>query len=123
MRPQWIFGSKLFGHLPRNITRQSTGDVVFGQLVELVIWHRGELLNLQGNRGRLGIALGADRNVFPSGHRQRSGYQGGDSGGEDLISIGSRTSNANDHAGNRDDAIVGAKHSGAQPVKPVAELL
>jgi hypothetical protein len=54
-----------------------------GQLAQLASRVRRELVLFEADVGLLGIALGADRDVLAGGHREGSGDESGDAGGED----------------------------------------
>ncbi len=63
-----------------------------------------------------GVALGAHRNILPDSHRQRSCGKSRHSGSKDKARRVGSTGNADDNGGNGNDAIIGAKNRGPQPI-------
>ena len=70
--------------------------------------------------GQLGVALAADRAVLPDRHRERSGEEGGQAGGEQHAAAHVGGGHADQEAGRREQPVVGAEHAGPQPAGPTA---
>ena len=109
------------GHLERELLVEPLLDVQPGQLGELLLGLVAQLAALLVEQRELGVLLGAHRDVLTGRHAQRAGRQTGHAGDQDRAAVAGRTRHAHHDAGGRDDAVVGAEHTGAQPVEPVVE--
>ena len=122
MRPQRAAARQGLRHLARQRRGQAPLLVDPGELSQLAIRVAAKLALLQADVGLLGVALRADRHVLAGGHRQRPGHQPGDPGGDDRSTRRAGSGHAEHEARGRQDAVVGAKHRGPQPVRSVAEV-
>ena len=106
----------------RQRRRQAPLLVDAGELAQLAGRVAAELARFQAHVGPLGVALRADRHVLPGGHRQRACHQPGDARDDDRAARRAGRGHAEHEARGRHDAVVGAEHRGAQPVRAVAEM-
>ena len=82
-----------------------------------------QLLALAGEVGLFGIGLRTDRDIFARRHRHRAGDQAGDARQQDVALGGGGGGDAQDQAGGRDDAVIGAQHGGAQPSDALDQMM
>ena len=106
MRGERIVCGKLLRHLLRGFVGEASCLVKRGQLVQFDIGLQLQLLPLLAEQCPLGVALRADRYVFANCHRQGTGDQAGDAGGEYRPALSGGRRDANHDAGRRDDPIV-----------------
>ena len=111
-----VFGQFL-GHGPRSLRGQSLGFVESDELLEFGFGLFDELASLLGQECLLSVALSAYRDVLAQRHRQCACGESGDTCGQDRPALGGGGCDADDDAGHRDNAVVGAEHTGAQPVE------
>ena len=112
---QRIVRHQLDGHLLREARIEAAADVDRGQLGQLRVRLRGQLLLLAAEIGVLRVGLGADRHVLPGGHRHRAGDEPGGAGDQHARGAGVGRRHAEDEAGRRHDAVVGSEDRGAKP--------
>ncbi|MBC7520199.1 MAG: PEP-CTERM sorting domain-containing protein [Sandarakinorhabdus sp.] len=75
----------------------------------------GKFGGFAGKIGLLGIGLRADRHIFTGRHRHRPCNKAGDSGQQNIAGLCGGRCNTDNQTGRRNNAVVGAKHGGAQP--------
>jgi len=68
------------------------------------------------------VCLRAYRDVFTSAHGQGPGNKPGEASHQDLALRSVRSSDAEHQAGNRQDTIICAEHSGAKPPRSVGAV-
>jgi hypothetical protein len=68
MRSKGILHHELISNLARKLWGHTAFDIDRGQFVVLKSWVGTELGTLARKVGALGIRLGGDGNIFPSGH-------------------------------------------------------
>ncbi|MNE47349.1 hypothetical protein D3C80_1417520 [compost metagenome] len=122
MSRQGVVRHHLFGDLAGQIGRQATLLVDGGQLAMLGLGIGGQFGGLAGDVGLFGIGLGTDRDVLARGHRHGPGDQSGHARDQDGGLGRARRRHADDQAGGRDDAVVGAQHRRAHPADPADQM-
>ena len=121
VRGERVLGGQLLGQPAGRLRTGSLRDVERRELVELLGRRGGQLGPLLVQQGALGVALAADGDVLPQGHRHGSRHQSGDSGGQDRRTGGSGPGNADDEGGRGHDAVVGAEHTCPKPVESLRQ--
>ncbi|BCG94691.1 hypothetical protein MesoLj131a_35550 [Mesorhizobium sp. 131-2-1] len=113
-------------HLVRDLQRQirlhTTRHIALCKLIALEIGLRCEFGPLSAEVSLLGIGLRADRHIFTRRHRHRARDQAGNPCDENIACRGIGRRNADDQAGRRYDAVIGAKHGSAQPTDARYEM-
>src|SRR6478752_735232 len=122
MRGQRVVGRELARDLGCQLASHPLGLVELGQLLELALGVLVQLLALERQERPLRVTLGADRDVLAGSHRHGTGGQGGDAREDDRGLVGGRTRDADDDAGGRHDAVVGAEDAGPEPVEARADV-
>ncbi len=112
---QRVFRGQLLGDLARQRRVEPALHVDAGQFVQLILGLGGEFGSLAGEVGFLRVLLRADGDVLAGGHGHRAGHQPGHAGNQYLRAPGAGRGDADDEAGRRHDAVIGAQHGGAQP--------
>ncbi len=120
VRAQRIVVGELLGHVECQVGSQSLLHVDVGELGQLVLRHLPQLPPFLVEERSLGVALSAHRHVLARGHAHRAGEQSRDAGDEDRLPVVGGTCNTDHQSRCRNDAVVGAEHSRAQPVEPGA---
>src|SRR6478736_2582768 len=122
MRGQRVVGRELARDLGCQLASHPLGLVELGQLLELALGVLVQLLALERQERPLRVTLGADRDVLAGSHRHGTRGQGGDAREDDRGLVGGRTRDADDDAGGRHDAVVGAEDAGPEPVEARADV-
>jgi len=122
VRGQRAFGHELSRHGASEVWFQPSLHVNTGELVLLGFRLGRELVSFTIEVGALGVGLRADRDVFAGGHGKGAGDEAGNAGDQDVVSRRIRRRDADDEAGGRDDAVVGAEHRRPQPADPLTSM-
>ena len=110
-----ILRRQLIGDLPRKQRIKAAINIDLCQLLALHLGAVGKFARLLGEVGLLCVGLGADGDVFASRHRHGAGDESSSTGDKDRGAVRTRGGDADDQARGRDDSVIGAKHSCAQP--------
>jgi hypothetical protein len=122
VRLEGAVGRQRLRHLAGQRRGQAALLVEPGELAQLALRVAAQLARLEADVGLLGVALRADGHVLTGRHREGSGDQAGDAGGDDRGARRARCGHPEHEARGRHDAVVGAQHGGPQPVGAVAEM-
>ncbi|MNI48892.1 hypothetical protein D3C73_1034800 [compost metagenome] len=122
MGAQRVVGGQLFGDLARQRRLQAAVAVDRGQLVQFAVRVFVQLALFHRQIGILGIGLGLHRHILAGGHRHRAGHGAGHAGGQDRAGRGAAGGHTDHQAGDRDDAVVGTQHGGAQPADAIGAM-
>ena len=117
VRGERVVRGEFLGDCAGGVRREPLGLIHADEFLEFGLGFLDEFASLLVQQCLLGVALGAHRHVLPECHRQCAGDESGDPGGEDRCAIDRGGRHPDHDAGDRDDAVVGAEHSGAQPVQ------
>jgi hypothetical protein len=115
MGAEGVVSHQLFGHGSGRVGLDPTRDIDTRQLVQLGLRRSGQFGRLSGQIGLLRIGLGADRDIFASGHGHGAGDQSGDARNHNRALRGLGGGDADDQACSGDEAVVSPKDSGSQP--------
>ncbi len=115
MSAEGIVRHELLGDLFGERGVESAGDIDVGQFAMLAGVIGGEFGAFHFEFSLFGVGLGVDGDVLAGGHGHGAGDQAGDSRDHDIGVGGVGGGNAQDEAGGREDAVIGAENGGAEP--------
>ncbi|KIJ02770.1 hypothetical protein ST27_01665 [Xanthomonas phaseoli pv. phaseoli] len=122
MCSQCIPGGQLFGDLACQRSIQPALAVDRSELFQFALRVIAKFAPFQRQVGTLGVRLRLHRHIFAGSHRHRAGDQAGDAGGKHVRCGRTAAGHADQQAGHREDAVIGAKHGGTQPASVVAAM-
>ena len=122
MRAQGIVRHQLVGDLKRQIVNEPAVPINRGEFLSFGFWLIGQFGGFARDIGALGIGLAADRHIFARRHRQGTGGQPRNPGQQHGGAVGIGGGDADDQAGGRQYAVIGAEHGRAQPADALDEV-
>ncbi len=113
-----ILRHQLNRHLLRERGVETMGNIDVGQLLLLKTGTGPKGRCFAGEIGGLGVGLRAYGDILAHGHRHGASDQARDARHQDVAARSTGRRHANDQAGGRDDAIIGAEHGRTEPTNP-----